>query len=292
MAGLQYVLDGQEQLRRPLTFSAIGHLCLAGTLLVAALLRGQSVLWGDGSSSGPATVRLVSAASVPLPAPTVATQNRVATENPGLHHPEPPKPEPKPAVKPAPPDEKAVDLPARNAKVTPPKRPPAPKEQEPEPRREIASTGPAPRMESRRRPPAEDKQLGNEIPYGEGGPAQGPYGIFQSEAGEGGVNVVGGSGDFGIRYSWYVSAIRNRISSNWLKATVDPTVRVAPRVYVTFQILRDGRVVNPQLTAASGVSSLDRSALRAVFDSSPMPPLPPDYPGSNVAVEFWFDFRR
>jgi len=42
----------------------------------------------------------------------------------------------------------------------------------------------------------------------------------------------------------------------------------------------------------SGISSLDRSALRAVFDSSPMPPLPPDYPNPSVAVEFWFDFRR
>ncbi|HEY7680127.1 MAG TPA: energy transducer TonB [Terriglobia bacterium] len=300
MASWQYALDSHEQLRRPLAFSAVGHVCLAAAALLGALLRGQAVLWGDGSSDGAATVRLVSAASVPLPAPTVATKNRVATENPGLHQPEPPKPpEPKPEAKPAPPDEKAIDLPARNAKVTPPpvkKEPPKveppPREEPRPPRREIARTGRASTPEPTRRPPAEDKQLGNEVPYGEGGPATGPYGIFQSEAGEGGVNVMGGSGDFGQRFSWYVSAIRNRISSNWLKATVDPTVRVAPRVYITFQILRDGRVVNPQLTSASGVPSLDRSALRAVYDSSPMPPLPPDYSGSNVAVEFWFDFRR
>ena len=116
--------------------------------------------------------------------------------------------------------------------------------------------------------------------------------MFQSDSGSGGVRLTGETGDFLTRYSWYVIAIRNRISSNWLKATVDPSIRVAPRVYVTFQILRDGRVVNPQLTASSGISSLDRSALRAVYDSSPMPPLPGDYPSSSVAVEFWFDFRR
>jgi len=89
-----------------------------------------------------------------------------------------------------------------------------------------------------------------------------------------------------------VTAIRNRVSSNWLKGTVDPGVRAAPRVYVTFQILRDGQVVNAQLTASSGVPSLDRSAMRAVYDSMPMPPLPGEYPASSVTVEFWFDFRR
>jgi TonB family protein len=63
-------------------------------------------------------------------------------------------------------------------------------------------------------------------------------------------------------------------------------------VYVTFQILRNGQIANAQLTNSSGVASLDRSALRAVFDSSPMPPLPTEYAGSSVSVEFWFDFRR
>ena len=86
--------------------------------------------------------------------------------------------------------------------------------------------------------------------------------------------------------------MRNRISSNWLKGTVDPGVRVAPRVYASFQILRDGQIANAQLTASSGIPSLDRSALRAIYDSNPMPPLPADYPGSSVTVEFWFDFRR
>jgi TonB family protein len=116
--------------------------------------------------------------------------------------------------------------------------------------------------------------------------------MFQSDSGSGGVRVTGDTGDFLSRYSSYVIAIRSRISSNWLKNTVDPSIRSAPRVYVTFQVLRDGSVVNPQITASSGISSLDRSALRAVYDSNPMPPLPADYPNPNVAVEFWFDFRR
>ena len=86
--------------------------------------------------------------------------------------------------------------------------------------------------------------------------------------------------------------MRNRISGNWLQGTVDPNIRSAPRVYVTFVILRDGQIVNTQMIASSGITSLDRSVLRAISDSNPMPPLPDDYRGGNVAVEFWFDFRR
>jgi protein TonB len=290
-------VEPSDALRKPLMLSAAGHIVLAGIAAASALLKSTPNIWGDGSGGGAASVRLVSSASVPLPSPFVATQNRVATENKGMHFPEPPKQQEKPIPKP-PPDPKAVDLPARNAKVVePPKKAPepAPKE-EPAPKpapREIASTSPRPAPRpTRRRAPEDLPQQGNEIPYGEGGPVTGPYGMIQSEAGTGGVSISGGGGDFGSRYSWYVTAIRNRISSNWLKATVDPAVRVAPRVYVTFQVMRDGRVVNPQLTQASGVASLDRSALRAVYESSPMPPLPGDYPGPNVLVEFWFDFRR
>ena len=122
------VAEGREQLRRPVMFSATGHAALATGLLIAALLRGTPVIWGEAGGGAAASVSLVSAASVPLPAPAVPTQNRVATENKGLHYTEPPKPAPKPPT--PPPEEKAVAIPAKDAKVTPPK-PPA-EEQPPE----------------------------------------------------------------------------------------------------------------------------------------------------------------
>ena len=165
-----------------------------------------------------------------------------------------------------------------------PKEAALPKEPERQPSR--------PRQVARLRNPPPENPAGNEIPLGQGGPAQGPYGIFQTEAGAGGFGFTESAGNFAERYGWYVTAIRNRISNNWLKGTVNPNIRVAPRVYVTFQILRDGRIANSQLTSSSGLASLDRSALRAIYDSSPMPPLPADYLAPSVAVEFWFDFRR
>jgi protein TonB len=101
-----------------------------------------------------------------------------------------------------------------------------------------------------------------------------------------------GGGDFGSRYSWFVDAVRGRISSNWLQSMVDPSVRFAPRATVTFQILRDGTITNIQVLHSSGNSSVDNSAVRAILSSSPVNRLPNDYSGSVVNVEFWFEFHR
>jgi TonB family protein len=89
-----------------------------------------------------------------------------------------------------------------------------------------------------------------------------------------------------------VDGVRARVSSNWLQSTVDPSVRWAPRVVFTFEILRDGSIVNAQMMQSSGNASVDNSALRAILGSSPLAPLPSEYSGSNVSVQFWFDFRR
>ena len=300
-AGWSFAGSRKEPLRKPVMISAGAHILLATVSLMAGLLRYSGSTWGEGGPGGAASVRLVSAASVPLPAPTVPTNNRLATENPGLHQPDPTPPAPRRrAAPPPPPEPDAVELPSRNARRVastaqppePPKpEPPPPPPPPPQPRASADAPTP-PRPQPRSRNPAPEPQTGNEIPFGEGGPAAGPYAIFSTDAGTGGLSVSGGSGDFGNRFGWYVTAIRNRVSNNWLKGTVDPGVRTAPRVYVSFQILRNGQVVNAQLTTSSGVASLDRSALRAVFDSNPMPPLPNEYPGSSVSEEFWFDFRR
>ena len=109
----------------------------------------------------------------------------------------------------------------------------------------------------------------------------------------GGEDFLGdGGGDFAGRFPSYVDAVRNRISSNWLQSTVDPSIRWAPRANFTFQVLKDGTVANVQMTQSSGNRSVDNSALRAILSSSPVSPLPSNYSGSSVTVEFYFDFRR
>jgi TonB family protein len=61
---------------------------------------------------------------------------------------------------------------------------------------------------------------------------------------------------------------------------------------MAFTILRDGSVTDVEVTQPSGLPEVDRSALRAVLASNPLPALPPDYSGNKVKVKLYFDFRR
>ena len=58
--------------------------------------------------------------------------------------------------------------------------------------------------------------------------------------------------------------VQQKVSENWLKYEVDPGITDARRVYVTFDIMRDGHPANVQMEQSSGVPSLDQSAVRAL----------------------------
>ena len=253
--------SASDRLEIPFLWSLGFHLLLLCSLLFSTRFSHRGETWG-GPGGGAMTIGLVGhLAGVPLPRPEVMTPSRVVDETKGLYKSEPKPPEP--------------EAPAKQIPEFERNKPP----------RYI--TRPSRVLENNTPPPP------GAIPYGQGGAPTMPYTQFTMGAGTaGGLGFSGPGGDFAGRFSWYVEAVRNRVSSNWLQSTVDPSVRWAPRAVATFQILRDGSVVNPQVTRSSGNASVDNSALRAILSSSPMPRLPPEYAGSYVTVEFWFDFRR
>jgi hypothetical protein len=57
---------------------------------------------------------------------------------------------------------------------------------------------------------------------------------------KGGFGFTGSGGDFGSRFSWYVQAVQRKVTENWLKYEVDPKHHGGKRVYLTFDIARDG----------------------------------------------------
>ena len=73
---------------------------------------------------------------------------------------------------------------------------------------------------------------------------------------------------------------------------VDTRLAKAPRVYLTFDIGRNGKISGVGVQQSSGIPTLDRSAQRAVLASDPLPALPPDYRGSSVSVTFYFEYSR
>ncbi len=253
--------ERHEPWRGPILTSAALHGALAVSVIIVGLIHGgPGESWG-GAQQGDSAIqaKLVSNASIPLPSTQAPRENVLATESKGLSKPEPVQK----VIEP-----KAIPIPE---KTTKPK--------------------PAPIHRDTIQKPKPVETASNVVPYGEGGPVSGPYTMFKSDLGSGGMQF-GSAGSFGSLYSYYVQIVRNKISQNWLKYEVDPSIQSANRVYLTFDITRDGHPTNIQLSQSSGVPSLDQSAMRALQRIDTFGPLPNGYTGSKVSVEFWFDYKR
>lgn len=257
------IFPSEGNVRLPLFGSILLHTALFALALFGYLLpgrRGES--WG-GTTGGGGAMSATLVSSIPLPRPPTESQNVLANQSKGLSIP-PPAAIPKQ-------DLKAIPIPAPDVKL---KAPPKPTPHKPPPQKQVA------------------KEEDNQIPFGEGGPVSGPYGSFNAGNAKGGLSFSGGTGDFGTRFGWYVDAVRRKVSDNWLKYEVDPNVDTARRVYITFDITRSGEPQNIQVEQSSGVPSLDLSAVRALQRIDTFGPLPPEYNGRYVSVEFWFDYKR
>jgi protein TonB len=246
---------------RPLVLSAGLHVGIVALILVYSVVflgtNGQS--WGAGGVGEAMGATLVS--TVPLAANSAQTQNVLANESKGLTKSQEKIEEKEPD---------AIEIQGKNTKIKPKKPETAAKE--------------------KAQPPPEEET--NQVAFGEGGPVSGPYGTFSAAGAKGGFGFTGGGGDFGTRFAWYVQGVQRVVSQNWLKYEIDPRITAAKRVYITFDIVRDGRPENVQVEQSSEVPSLDISAVRAIQRIDTFGPLPPEYSGNKVSVEFWFDYKK
>jgi len=263
MAASAEIFFEHDRWGRNLLWSAGMHVLLtAGIVGWASLATGGGSSWGAGGGGDALGVTLVSA--VPLPARPAPVENVLANESKGLTQSQP-KPEEK--------EPEAIPIPDKDAKVKPKPKP-------------VVSES------HRKAEPQPQVEADNVVPFGQGGPVSGPYGAFSAGGAKGGFGFSGGGGDFGNRYAWYVRVVQQKVSENWLKYEVDPSIKDAQRVYLTFDITRSGQPANIKVEQSSGVPSLDQSATRALQRIDTFGPLPPDYPGNRVSVEFWFDYKR
>ncbi|MFA5778597.1 MAG: energy transducer TonB [Elusimicrobiota bacterium] len=121
---------------------------------------------------------------------------------------------------------------------------------------------------------------------------------WEKETGKGeGAGTVSGSGtgngtgigvDAGnFPYMGYVNILRNKVAQNW---NPEPYPSSIPKkVLVYFKILKDGKVENLTVKESAGVSFIDRSAIRAITNSAPFPPLPAGYADDYLGVYFMFE---
>ena len=77
----------------------------------------------------------------------------------------------------------------------------------------------------------------------------------------------------GAAFAWYRASVTNSLYGHWRRPVVSG-IREPIEVRVAFEIMRDGNVRGLRIEESSGVPTLDRSALRAVSDATPLPALP------------------
>jgi protein TonB len=250
------ILDQSESLRNPLIGSLVFHagvICLA--VLGSVIYEHNVMQLGSPNPSGGGTVAITPTATIPLPARS-GRKNPVANDT-EFNVPTAPK-------------EQVV-----KEKVKAPEPDAIPLKSKVEPK-------PVPREASKYRPdiPVRPNQTTSST-----GPALSSDMVAKQGAGTIGVDRYS---VLGSRFGAYAALLMERVSQHWNTGGLD----VRPTAIVAVDILRNGSIQNARLVQTSGNYQLDTSALRAITEAAPLPPLPPEYEKSVLNVEFKFQIQR
>lgn len=111
------------------------------------------------------------------------------------------------------------------------------------------------------------------------------YGNYGNPGGGGGTPGIDAirEPDFGP----YMRELQRRIKMNW----DPPKGNESKRVVLLFKIARDGRLLSIKVFNSSGLPNADKAALSAVELTAPFKPLPPEYKGSSIDIQFTFDYN-
>jgi TonB family protein len=93
----------------------------------------------------------------------------------------------------------------------------------------------------------------------------------------------------GVDFGPYLARIVYIVRRNWY-SVIPESARLGEkgRVGIVFEILKDGSVPQLRLVASSGADALDRAALAGIRASIPFPPLPEEFTGNHLVLQFIF----
>ena len=106
-------------------------------------------------------------------------------------------------------------------------------------------------------------------------------------------NPGGGGGAPGIDalrepdFGPYMRELQRRIKMNW----DPPKGNESKRVVLLFKIAKDGRLLSCRVNKSSGLPTADQAALKAVELTAPFRPLPADFKGQSIDIQFTFDYN-
>ena len=235
------------------------HAVAATLLLSWAYVSHSGKSWGEAAATAGA-IQATMVSDIPLPPKAPMDENNVlATENPS---PAPIAPTPKTGEIAK---SDAIPIPVKPTK----------------PVKTADKATPAPPLH-----PQPIKVDPNKVQAGEGAGVKIAMSSIQTRAGT--ANIYVSDTAFGTKFAYYIQEVNQKVASQWYTAMLDPQA-VGHRLYVTFQIERDGSVAHIQIAQPSGNASLDRTGLSAVQHVDNFPSLPEAYTGNYIDVTFYFD---
>jgi periplasmic protein TonB len=265
------ILDEREALKRPFYGSVVLHTALVVTLVAGNWIqsRRKPVSWGDINGGGPGSVAVNVVNRIPLPTESGAP-NPVATDTQS-RVPEPQsqvKTPPKAAAQAPPKDLNSIPISSRNAL------------------KKASQSASAP---NKFRDAQKDQS--NQLYSRSGQRMVAPDMVAM--AGSGDVSF-GNNSAFGTQFGPYAGIVKNKVAQNWRTGQLTLRTRSAAPVVVTFTIRRNGSTPenSVKVRQTSGNQELDLSAQRAILEAAPFPPLPAQFSGSSVDVEFWFTLKQ
>jgi protein TonB len=89
-----------------------------------------------------------------------------------------------------------------------------------------------------------------------------------------------------VDFAPYMATMKKSIQAKW----ASPKGFDQKKVVAVFSILRDGRITEAELVESSGSAEIDKSALQALKDASPLAPLPKGAP-KHVQIRYQFDYK-
>jgi TonB family protein len=117
-----------------------------------------------------------------------------------------------------------------------------------------------------------------------------PDGAVIPSPGNAGSNLELLSDPLGVDFRPYLTRILATVRRNWY-AVIPESARlgmVRGRVAIQFIIVRPGIVSKLVIADASGHEALDRAAVAGISASNPFPPLPPEFHGNEIKLQFTF----
>ena len=233
------------------------HLAIAGTIVGWALIANHGARWGSASETAGA-IQATMVASLPLPQKQPVNPDNVLASD---------------KTSPAPPEtkEKAAPIPDPKALAIPEKPKPIKVTEKPEP----AAPHPQPVK------PQPDKATSGETTGVR-------IAMSSTETKVGTISIGTSDPSFGVRYAYYVQQLTQKVAAQWYTSMLDSGA-TGHRVYIIFQVSRDGTPSNVKIQQASGDRTLDQTALSAVKRIDTFGPLPDGYAGNYINVVYYFD---